>query len=164
MTGLAGIQRIIPHRYPLLLVDRVTGREAGTWLTAVKAVTAAESCYADVPADSPVEAYAYPTGLLIESWAQSGVLLAVWDRPNPDVLAGAVELAGGIRNIRFHWPVYPGDLVEHRARLVKTLGQTAILEGESRVGTELVMQVGQFVLALRSVNELRPRTAAVAPA
>jgi 3-hydroxyacyl-[acyl-carrier-protein] dehydratase len=163
VIGVSEIRRIIPHRYPILLVDRVTEVEPGRWLTAIKAVTANEPCYRSVPQHAGQHAYAYPTSLLVESWAQSGVLLGVWDAPNPDVLAGAVELAGGIRDLRFHRPVFPGDQLEHRARMVKTVGDTAILEGETRVAGDTVMEVGQFVLALRSVVALRPRAAVPAP-
>lgn len=159
MIGVSEIRRIIPHRYPILLVDRVTEVERGIALTAVKAITANEPCYRAVPEQAGPEAYAYPTALLVESWAQAGVLLGVWDTPNPDVLAGAVELAGGVRELRLHRPVFPGDLLEHRARLVRTVGDTSILEGETRVAGEVVMEVRQFVLALRSVAALRPRAA-----
>ncbi|GAA0373414.1 hypothetical protein NE235_35480 [Actinoallomurus spadix] len=152
MIGVAQIRRIIPHRHPILLVDRVLEVEPGRSLTAAKAVTCSEPGFAE-------DREEYPAALLIESWAQSAVLLSVWEQPNPDVLAGKVELAGAIDDVRFGRPVLPGDVVEHRVRLVRAIADTSILEGESLVGASTVMSVGHFVVALRSIDVLRPETA-----
>ncbi|MEV0675266.1 3-hydroxyacyl-ACP dehydratase FabZ family protein [Actinosynnema sp. NPDC050436] len=152
MTTAEGIARIIPHRYPILLVDRVLDVEVGRQLTAIKAVTCNEPWYG--------EDRCLPAPLLIESWAQAAVLLAVWEQPNPDVVAGKVELAGSIKNAVLGDPVVPGDVLEHRAEVVKAIGDTAVLAGESRVGTSTVLTVGSFVLALRDLRDLARRPAA----
>ncbi|MFI0370694.1 3-hydroxyacyl-ACP dehydratase FabZ family protein [Actinomadura sp. 1N219] len=153
MIGVDAIKRIIPHRHPILLVDRVLSVEPGVRLTALKAVTAAEPCYADVPDDAD---HAYPSSLLIESWAQSAVLLAVWEQPNPDVLAGKVELAGAINDIRFERPVHPGEVLRHEVRMVRAVADTAILAGETTADGATVMSVGHFVVALRPIEALGP--------
>jgi 3-hydroxyacyl-[acyl-carrier-protein] dehydratase len=150
VTGVAGITRIIPHRYPVLLVDRVSDVVAGERLTGHKAVTAAERCYRDVRDGD----YAYPFGLLLESWAQSAVVLTQWDRPNPDVLAGKAVLISNIRAVDVFGAVYPGDVLEHRVRIVRALDDAAILTGETLVAGRRVLSVGQFTLALRDVEVL----------
>lgn len=158
MTG-HGVERIkntIPHRGEMLLVDRVTRVEPGRSLTAVKAVSGNEPCYAPLGRDAAPADYAYPASLVIESWAQSAVLLSVWDAPNPDVLAGKVELAGAINDVSFGVRAYPGDVLEHRVHLLKAAGETAILGGETRAGGREVLRVGSFVVALRDVTELLP--------
>jgi 3-hydroxyacyl-[acyl-carrier-protein] dehydratase len=152
--GPARIKRIIPHRFPILLVDRVTAVVPGEWLTAVKAVTVAEPAYAAVGQDAPDSGYAYPVPLLIESWAQAAVLLAVWDSPNPDVLAGKVELAGAINDIRVTGPVLPGSVVEHHVEVVRAIGDTSILAGRTLCEGEPVLEVHHFVLALRDIHVL----------
>lgn len=158
MTGY-GIDRIkstIPHRGQILLVDRVRRVVPGQSLTAVKAISGNEPCYAPLGQDAAPADYAYPTSLVVESWAQSAVLLSVWEAPNPDVLAGKVELAGSINEVTFGARAYPGDVLEHRVRLVKAVDETAILAGETYAGSREVLRIGAFVVALRDVAELAP--------
>ncbi|MEV5545607.1 beta-hydroxyacyl-ACP dehydratase [Streptomyces sp. NPDC052309] len=150
------ITRIIPHRYPVLLVDRVTEVDPGRTLTALKAVTVGEPCYRRAPAHGGPARFHYPRPLLVESWAQAAVLLAVWNTPNPDVTTGKVELAGAIDRIAFHRPVLPGDLLEHRVRVVRAVGDTTILAGETRCDGDLVAEVGHFIVALRPLASVAP--------
>lgn len=156
MIGVAEIRKVVPHRYPILLLDRVVELVPGERLTAVKAVTCTEPCYERLDDSCGDRDYAYPSTLIVESWAQAGVLLASWERPNPDVLVGMVGLAGVINNVSFGGAAYPGDVLEHRVRLVKVVGDTVVLEGETVVAGETVMRVGQFVETQRPVSALRP--------
>ena len=148
MTGVPEITKIIPHRYPVLLVDRVGDVRPGESLVGYKAVTAGERCYSDATD------YAYPFGWLLESWAQSAVVLVQWDRPNPDVLTGRAVLISGIKNVDVLGDVVPGDVVEHRVRIVRALDDAAIIAGESLVGDRVVLRIGQFTLALRDIDVL----------
>ncbi|AXL91912.1 beta-hydroxyacyl-ACP dehydratase [Streptomyces sp. CB09001] len=150
------ITRIIPHRYPVLLVDRVTRVDPGRTLTALKAVSANESCYRGVPAHGGPARFHYPRPLLIESWAQAAVLLAVWNTPNPDVTTGKVELAGAVDEVAFHRPVTPGDLLEHRVRVVRAVGDTTILAGGTHCDGAPVTEVGHFIVALRPLASVAP--------
>lgn len=159
MIGPAAIKKIIPHRHPLLLVDRVVEVEPGRRLLAVKAVTAAEPGYAWIRADAPVAHDAYPAGLLLESWAQAAVLLACWERPNPDVLSGSVALLAGVRDARVLAPVHPGQAVEHEVQVLRDLGDTVILTGASRVDGRPVLEVDRFTVALRAAGALSPAAA-----
>lgn len=144
----AAITRVIPHRYPVLLVDRVAEVRPGTSLVGYKAVSAVEPCYRGATD------FAYPNGLLLESWAQSAVVLVQWEAPNPDVIAGSVVLISSIRSVSFLGSVYPGEVVEHRVRVVRSVGDAAIVTGESFVGDRQVLSVGQFTVALRDVSVL----------
>ncbi|MEU9468109.1 3-hydroxyacyl-ACP dehydratase [Streptomyces avermitilis] len=154
--GIDRIKNTIPHRGEILLVDRVADVVPGTRLTAYKAISGNEPCYAPLGQDAAPADYAYPTSLVIESWAQSAVLLSVWENPNPDVLAGKVELAGSIGEAVIGERAYPGDVLEHRVRLVKSVDETAILAGETLAGGREVLRIGSFVVALRDVTELLP--------
>lgn len=158
MITAAEIRKVLPHRYPMLLVDAVTDLVPGERLTARKAVTANEPWYAGLPDDLRAEQLAYPEVLLVESWCQSAGVLATWDSPNPDVLTGQVMLFVGITDIEFHRPVLPGEVVEHRVRLQRAMADTLMVEGESVVGDELVLSVARVVMALRPAEVLRPAT------
>jgi 3-hydroxyacyl-[acyl-carrier-protein] dehydratase len=155
MLTIGDIRERLPHRYPMLLVDRVTELVPGKQLVAVKAVTASEPWYRDLPEDTQAAEHSYPQVLLIESWCQAAGVLAAWDKPNPDVLAGQVMLFGSMADIRFHRTVLPGDVLEHRVRLLRALSDTIVFEGECTADGQLVMEVGRVVMAMRPASELR---------
>jgi 3-hydroxyacyl-[acyl-carrier-protein] dehydratase len=152
------IKRTLPHRYPMLLVDRVTELTPGRGLTALKAVTANEPWYAALGEGAAVD-HAYPEVLVVESWCQAAGLLAACEERNPDVGTGRVMLFAGIADIRFHRRVGPGDVLEHRVRLVRLLSDAAVVEGESLVGGSPVLEVGRVVMALRPADLVRPPAA-----
>ncbi|MFB6889890.1 hypothetical protein ACFCX4_11310 [Kitasatospora sp. NPDC056327] len=154
VADTVAVAGIIPHRYPILLVDRVTRLDPDRTLTAVKAVTANEPCYAGLTEDHGPHRYHYPRPLLAESWAQAAVLLACWNTPNPDVTTGKVELAGAFDDIAFHRPVTPGDLLEHHVRVVRAVGDSTILAGGTRVAGRPVADFGHFIVTLRPLADL----------
>jgi 3-hydroxyacyl-[acyl-carrier-protein] dehydratase len=137
MIGLADITRRIPHRDPVLAVDRVSEVEPGRFLVAHRTIT--------VPC---------PIGKLLESWAQAAVLLARWDDPNPDVLIGDVELLTGIRKVDVLGTVHPGDVVEHRVELVRAVADAAVFTGSSQVDGRPVLRIGSLTVAHRPVSVL----------
>ena len=74
MIGVAEIKRLLPHRYPMLLVDRAMWTDDGALLV-VKAITCNEPWYDDIGDDDD---HGYPATLLIESWMQAaGVVLCL---------------------------------------------------------------------------------------
>jgi 3-hydroxyacyl-[acyl-carrier-protein] dehydratase len=154
VIGTADIVKRIPHRYPIMVLDRVIEVNPGENLVGLKAITANEPCYQRAIGQPPLDDYRYPPSLLLESWAQAAVVLATWDEPNPDVLTGKVELAALAKGVEFEGRVYPGDLVEHRVSLVRQLGPTSIVEGISVVGSSVVLRVGHFVLAMREMADV----------
>ncbi|HZN18968.1 MAG TPA: beta-hydroxyacyl-ACP dehydratase [Micromonosporaceae bacterium] len=148
MTGLTAIKGWLPHRYPMLLVDRVVDLVAGERLTAQKAVTCAEPCYQSLPDDAPESRYDYPSMLLLESWCQSAGILAVAGEPCP---AGVVLMFGRMSGVRFTGRVRPGDVVDHRARQVRAMAGTTVLTGESLVAGAVVMEVGSVMITRSAV-------------
>ncbi|KLL12208.1 MULTISPECIES: 3-hydroxyacyl-ACP dehydratase FabZ family protein [Protofrankia] len=158
MIGVAEIKRIIPHRFPVLLLDGVSEVDPGRSLVAYKAVTSREPHFADLDEYAAPEAYAYPVSLLLESWAQAAVLLARWAEPNPDVLTGRVELLAGIRRVELPHPVYPGSVLRHHVELVRAVDDAAIFTGRTEVDGVTVVRVGQFTLASRTIDMLRLET------
>jgi 3-hydroxyacyl-[acyl-carrier-protein] dehydratase len=132
----ADIRRVLPHRYPILLLDRVVALEPGVQLTALKAVSGNESCFRDAPDDG------YPPMLLVESWCQAAGVLAAW---RPGSGGPRPILLGALAGIRFIGRVQPGHLVEHRVRLERSVGDTSILSGQSLVDGEAVLRVGHVI-------------------
>lgn len=147
MMGVGAIEAILPHRHPMLLVDRITEVEPGQRLTAWKAVSGTEACYRGVRARSDDDAYGYPHVLMLESWCQAAAVLATWDDPSPDLTGDRLLVLGRVAGVTFKYPVLPGDVIEHRVRLVQADAKAAVVHGESLVGEEVVMSVGLVVLA-----------------
>ncbi|MER5493758.1 hypothetical protein [Streptomyces sp. NPDC002490] len=152
--GTAAIKEVLPHRYPMLLVDRVLSRADGAHLVAQKAVTCNEPWYQELPPGATEDDHAYPEVLLVESWCQSAGILIAAERPNPDVLSGQVMLFGSISDIRFARRVRPGEVMEHRVRLSRALSDTVVFEGECVVDGRVVATIGRVVMAMRPAFEL----------
>ncbi len=141
-----GISRLLPHRYPVLLVDRVVDVVPGESLTALKAVSANEPWHGGTGD--------FPPTLLVESWCQAAVLLASWDRPSPD----RVVLLGAMADVEFHRPVTPGCVVRHSVTILDARGDTVAFTGRSTVDDHVVMTVGRVLTTARDAADLRPRT------
>jgi 3-hydroxyacyl-[acyl-carrier-protein] dehydratase len=155
VIAAAQLRNALPHRYPMLLVDRVTTDAGCGELTAIKAVTCNEPWYADIPDELGEEAYDYPAVLVLESWCQAAGVLAA----QAAARGSRVMLFGGVSNVRFSGRVRPGDTLEHRVRQLLALDSTAVFEGECLVGPQLVMTVGRLVIASRPQAELRDQVA-----
>lgn len=96
---MTGIPAHLPHRRPLLLVDRILERESGRRVVAEKLVTAAESLMRN-SASGP---FRVPQTLLLEMLAQTGGFLEA------DSLHGTAIFLAGVPEARFEAPALPGD-------------------------------------------------------
>ncbi|MBL1081161.1 beta-hydroxyacyl-ACP dehydratase [Streptomyces actinomycinicus] len=152
--GPGTAKTLIPHRYPILLVDRVLEVTAGHGISTVKAVTCNEPWYQDVPEDAEDGAYAYPTALLIESWCQSAALLAAHGDQG-GAGEGEVVLFGGMSKVTVHGQAYPGDLVRHDVKLVQQTAGATFFEGTASVGGEPILTVGQAVTLVKPAAALQ---------
>lgn len=134
------IRRILPHRYPFLLVDRVTELEVGKRAVGYKLVTANEPHFT-----GHFPEYMLMPGVLIaEAMAQLGGI-AVLSVPE---LAGKQPMFGGIDNMRFRGQVRPGDKLEMDVtidRLRATMGKgrgVATVDGKVVCEGEMVFALG----------------------
>jgi len=119
------IMRILPHRYPFLLIDRVCDYEPGVWAKAQKCVTANEPFFQGHFPENPV----MPGVLLFEALAQTGAI-ALLSEPGNE---GRVVFFGGVKNARFRAVVRPGDVLELECRLTKRRGPAGFGEGLATV-------------------------------
>lgn len=126
------IQAIIPHRYPFLLVDRITAHEQGKSVQGYKHVTINEPFFQGHFPGDPI----MPGVLQIEALAQLGTFLVKNMPQGKDKLGMLI----GIDNTRFRKMVTPGDSLEMRVELLKLKGPIGKLKGEATVNGEIAVE------------------------
>ena len=126
----AAIEAILPHRYPFLLVDRVTEFEVDKRIVGIKNVSRNERYLSHAANGAPV----LPPTILIEAVAQVGAILILAKPENRQRL----PLFRGIERVRFRRPVHPGDVVEIEANVVRLRSRMGVLKGVARVGGQVV--------------------------
>ena len=108
------IERIIPHRYPMLLIDRVIELEPGKRATAIKNVTRNEWFFEGHFPQQPI----MPGVLIIEALAQTGAVAAL----SAEQFRGKLGLFAGIDGVRFRRQVVPGDQLRLEVTLERVRG------------------------------------------
>jgi 3-hydroxyacyl-[acyl-carrier-protein] dehydratase len=111
----ADIQRIIPHRYPVLLVDRVLELELGQRIVAIKNVSGNEPFFQGHFPGNPI----MPGVLIVEALAQTGVVLMLSDEANK----GKLPLFAGIDKLKFRRQVLPGDTLRLELNVTSQRGR-----------------------------------------
>lgn len=135
------IAKILPHRYPFALVDRIVDGEEGQWARGIKCVSANEQFFCG---HFPQE-HIMPGVLILEAMAQVGAL-ALLSLPEN---RGRIALFGGVKNARFRRKVIPGDVLEMTCKLTKRRGPVgigsceAMVNGEIACTAELIFAVQQ---------------------
>lgn len=119
------IQKILPHRYPFLLVDRITECEPGKYAKGIKCVSANEMQFLGHFPGHPV----MPGVLIIEALAQVGAVSILTEEENK----GKLVFFGGIKNARFKKQVEPGDVLELTCTLINRKGPIGFGEAEAKV-------------------------------
>ena len=135
----AAIERILPHRYPFLLVDRVTEFEPDKRIVGIKNVSLNERYLAHRPGEPPV----LPPTILTEAVAQVGAILILAKPENREKLIYFL----GIERVRYHRPVHPGDVVVIEATVDRLRSRMGQLTGCARVRDEVVVE-GTMAFAL----------------
>jgi len=134
LMDVTAIEKILPHRYPFLLVDRVLSLEPMKTLVAVKGVTVNEPFFAGHFPGHPV----MPGVLILEALAQAAALLAKASMANDP--GDKVTYLMAIDNARFRKPVVPGDSLELRVEVVKQKGAIWKERGAAYVEGEVVAE------------------------
>jgi 3-hydroxyacyl-[acyl-carrier-protein] dehydratase len=132
------IERILPHRYPFLLVDRITEFEPDKRIVGIKNVSLNERTLAH-PADGPV----LPPTILTEAVAQVGAIMILSKPENREKLIFFM----GIEKVRYRKPVRPGDVVEIEAVVKRLRSRMGVLKGVGRVNGQVVVE-GTMTFAL----------------
>lgn len=135
LLDVQGIQRLLPHRPPFLLVDRVISCEPGVRLVAWKGVTMNEPFFQGHFPGQPV----MPGVLILEALAQAGALLAMLSLTHEQVTDKITYLMG-IDGARFRRPVVPGDRLELSVEVTKRKGAVWKQAAVARVDGEVVAE------------------------
>lgn len=131
------IQKILPHRYPFLMVDRLVDFEAGKYAVAIKNVSINEPYFAGHFPGHPV----MPGVLQIEALAQTGAFLLLHSVPDKEK---TITYFVGVDKVRFKKPVFPGDQLVLRAELIFFKRGMCKFKGIATVNGETVCE-GEFV-------------------
>jgi len=127
------IMKVLPHRYPMILIDRITEVIEGVSLTAIKNVTINEPYFAGHFPGQPV----MPAVLILESMAQAGAFLVLNTVPDP---LQKNMLFSSISDSKFRIPIIPGDQVKIKMQLIKIRLGAVKLRGEAYVFEKLVAE------------------------
>ena len=135
------IQKILPHRYPFLLVDRIIELEPMKRAVGIKNVTMTEAHFQGHFPGNPI----MPGVLILEAMAQVGGVMMLYPEEN----RGKIALFGGMENIRFRRQTIPGDQLRMTSELIKMRGAMGKVHCEAYVEEQLAAQ-GDFTFALKS--------------
>jgi len=126
------IKSIMPHRYPFLLVDRVTHYEDDKYIEAYKNVTGNEPFFQGHFPEKSV----MPGVLVIEAMAQAGGILLLKNRMGE----GSLVYFTTIERARFRQPVIPGDQLRFEVTVLRLKANYCKLSGKAFVGDKLVAE------------------------
>ncbi len=146
MLDIEKILRILPHRYPFLLVDRVLSLEKGKSIVAIKNVTYNEPFFQGHFPQMRV----MPGVLVVEAIAQAGGILLFHSIPDPE---NKLVFLSKINNTKFRKPVVPGDQMRLEAEILKFKGRFCHVQGRALVGQEVVTE-GDIMASLMNLEDL----------
>lgn len=127
--------RILPHRYPFLLIDRVIEIDRGKRIVALKNVSINEPFFKGHFPGVPV----MPGVLTIEAMAQAGAILGLVDR-KPEELKDALVYFMGIDQAKFRRPIVPGDQMRIVVDVLRRKAIVWKMQGQVFVGSELAAE------------------------
>jgi 3-hydroxyacyl-[acyl-carrier-protein] dehydratase len=135
------ISKILPHRYPFLLVDRIRELEPGRRVVGIKNVTINEPFFAGHFPGRPI----MPGVLILEAMAQTGGVLAFKSTPGE---GPPVVYLTGIENAKFRKPVVPGDQIRFEIEVVKQRPPFWKMRGGAYVESELVCEAEMTAMVM----------------
>jgi 3-hydroxyacyl-[acyl-carrier-protein] dehydratase len=138
LYNVVEIQKILPHRFPFLLVDRITALEAGSYIEGYKNVSISEPVFQGHFPDHPI----YPGVMIIEGMAQAGGVLAFksMDNATQEEIENKVVYFMSIDKAKFRSPVTPGDQLVYKIDVIKNKGAIWQLDAKAYVDDKMVAQ------------------------
>lgn len=127
------IQKILPHRYPFLLVDKIVALTPMQRVTGIKNVTVNEPFFVGHFPDYPI----MPGVLILEAMAQTGGIMLLNSQEAPQE---KLAYFTGIDNVRFRKPVRPGDQLRFEMEMLKFRQSICKMKGQAFVGETLVCE------------------------
>lgn len=150
MIKVEDILKLLPHRYPFLLVDRVLEINPGKSIVAIKNVTANESFFEGHFPEIKI----MPGVLIVEALAQAGGILLYYTLPDPQT---KLIVLSKIQNAKFRKIVVPGDQLRLEVEIIKMRARFCHVRGRALVDKEIAAEgnIIASVLELEEVNEQR---------
>ncbi len=138
LYNVVEIQEILPHRYPFLLVDRITELTPGEYIEGLKNVSISEPVFQGHFPDHPI----YPGVMIIEGMAQAGGVLAFksMDGVTKEEIQKKVVYFMSIDKAKFRAPVTPGDQLVYKINVIKNKGSVWQLDAKAYVDDKVVAQ------------------------
>ena len=138
LYDVVDIQNILPHRYPFLLVDRITELTPGEYIEGFKNVSISEPVFQGHFPDHPI----YPGVMILEGMAQAGGVLAFksMDGVTQEEIQNKVVYFMSIDKAKFRVPVTPGDQLVYKITVMKQKGPVWQLEAKAYVDDKVVAQ------------------------
>lgn len=138
MLDVVEIQKILPHRFPFLLIDKVVELGSGEFIEAYKNITIGEQIFQGHFPGHPI----YPGVMIIEGMAQAGGVLAFksMSEEEQDGTQDKVVYFMSIDKCKFRNPVKPGDKLVYKLSVLKHKGSIWVLDGKAYVDEKLVAQ------------------------
>ena len=127
------IMKVLPHRYPFLLVDRILELDPGKRVVGVKNVTINEPFFQGHFPGHPI----MPGVLVIEAMAQVGGMLLLGAVPDPE---SKVVYFTSLNNVKWRRPVRPGDQIRFELEMLQVRGMMCKMSGVARVDGEVVAE------------------------
>ena len=140
MLDIKEIIRLLPHRYPFLLVDRILEGEKGKTMVGLKNVSMNEPFFQGHFPAEPI----MPGVLILEGMAQVGGILAFYYIP--DMIGEKLIYFAGIDKVRFRRPVVPGDQLIYEMEVLKHKGKIWKMAGKAKVENEIAAEA-EFMAA-----------------
>lgn len=127
------IQNLLPHRYPILLVDRILDFEPGKWIRGMKNISIGDPVFMGHFPQKPI----FPGVLIIEAMAQTGgclMLQDMTDRKNKLIYFMSID------KVKFRKPVVPGDQLVMDVEVISIKGRICKLRGVASVDNQKVAE------------------------
>jgi 3-hydroxyacyl-[acyl-carrier-protein] dehydratase len=135
------IIRLLPHRYPFILVDRILEGEKGKSMVGLKNVSMNEPFFQGHFPAEPI----MPGVLILEGMAQVGGILAFYSLP--EMIGKKLIYFAGIDKVRFRRPVVPGDQLIYEMEVLKHKGKIWKMAGKAKVDNNVAVEA-EFMAAL----------------
>ena len=140
-----GVMDLLPHRYPILLVDRILDYERGKWIRGIKNVSIGEPVFQGHFPKRPI----FPGVLIVEAVARTGGCLVMQDFEARDKKVIYFMAIGGVK---FRRPVVPGDQLVMEVKVVQLRGKVCKLRGEAFVDGQKAAEA-EFMSMLVDLEE-----------